>query len=346
MRQGFGLHRGLCTIALCGVCCLYSNFAEAVAESSQDVLMSNIRNHGLYLDEKNKLKIEESDGWTTVILQRKARAAGGPQEIFSEESGEVEPVIRFGMEERLVRMRSEVLVPAEPNYIRNPGQRYRISIEGIEVAPHYARVFEVDAADALDAVTNEFRQLQSYTDGPKKLAMYYGGLLSMRALNESGRIPAVIPITVLRSQGGEFRIQGEGMGRGKVGSQKRFEATAEGGAFKKVMEDNPEMEFRGTVAPIADRRRGSMETVTSGSRHLPKPFKRRHELGQVYRVNQVKSLSSQSSPEASPGKPVKLGKSLAMPDEKYPPIGRTDIENYELLVGEFESAADAKMRTR
>ena len=344
MRQGVRAQGGGYIGAVCAVVCLVVGFSGFAGAVTQDVILSDIRNHGLYLDDKSKLKVEESDGWVTVYLQEKARAAGGPQVIYDEAVDEEIPVIRFGTERRLLRMRAEKLLPAEPNYVRNPGERYRVRIEGLVPELMYARVFEVDAAEALDAVGNEFKILQGMVHGVKQKAVYYGGLLSMRALNESGRLPAVIPVTILRSQVGEFRIQDVDYARGKVGSQVRFDEEEEGDPrFLRVMEEDASLNVRDVRAPSADLRRGMQENTSRGSKYVSRPYKSRRELEQVYRVNQVKGVQAKRD---APGAPVELGRRLTEPEEQYPPIGRAQIENYELLVGEFESAVDAKVRSR
>jgi hypothetical protein len=193
---------------------------------------NNIRYHGLTLSDQYRLQLEEVDGTVTIFLLKKDRAAGGPAvpAVRSEKTTDEipSPVIPTDTREALAQIRVEILQTAAPNYVRNPGDRYRITIDGQETAPGYTRTFEVNAADALTAVYTEFAKIFSTTYGIRREALYQGALVSLRILNEAQRLPAELPLTTKRSKVGQFRIQGDTLSRGKVAIPKfaRIAATA------------------------------------------------------------------------------------------------------------------------
>lgn len=172
------------------------------------------KTHGLMLDDKHRVKLYEDAGWIVISLQRRQRAPGGPYEYFNPDDRTHETSTRYDEEYDLMRIGSEVLAAAPPNYVRNPGRRYRVTIEGLAVAPLYKTTFEVDASNALDAVATEFHKLSAIGHDMEVPAIEFGGLLAMRALNESGYLPARIPLTILRSKVGQIRIQGQYFERG------------------------------------------------------------------------------------------------------------------------------------
>lgn len=173
-----------------------------------------VKGHGLFLDDKHRVKLYEDNGWMVMSLQTKQRAPGGPNLSLGTENVDNMATIRYEQEYDLMRIGAEVMAPAPPNYVKNPGRRYRIYIEGLAVAPLYKNIFEVDAANALDAVATEFHKLSARGKDLEIPAIEFGGLLAMRALNESGFLPARIPLTVLRSKVGQIRIQGQYFERG------------------------------------------------------------------------------------------------------------------------------------
>ena len=172
------------------------------------------KTHGLMLDDKHRVKLYEDAGWIVISLQRRQRAPGGPYEYFNPDDKTHDTATRYDEEYDLMRIGSEVLAAAPPNYIRNPGRRYRVTIEGLAVAPLYKTTFEVDASNALDAVATEFHKISAIGHDIEVPAIEFGGLLAMRALNESGYLPARIPLTILRSKVGQIRIQGQYFERG------------------------------------------------------------------------------------------------------------------------------------
>lgn len=300
---------------------------------------AEVRNYGMYLEDKYFLRVEEDAGIVTIILREESRATGGPSLFVDPETND-DPVIRYKAEHPLVRLAAEVILPSAPNYLKNPGQTYRITIEGIEVAPQYTRIFEVVAADALNAVRSEMSNFISRTEGIQKDALFYGTVLALRAFNEAQRLPAEIPLTVLRSDVGSFRIQGPGMQRREVESSERFtDVESSGGqGFNRVMkvEDelaNPTREpgyRRGMPGNDLGRSQSSYYTrQTEPYRGIKPPN---------YRVEQVKGIQSSPSKYAKPGI---AGRPLTVPETELPPITASQNMNREYLQGGTLSAADA-----
>lgn len=218
------------------------------------------KGHGLYLDEKHRVKLYEDDGWIVMSLEKRERAPGGPVQYFNPDTPEDDAAIRYDYEYELLRIGAEVMAPAPPNYIRNPGRRYRITIEGLGVAPWYRNQFEVDAANALDAVDTEIHRVAYMGKGLEVPAIEFGGLLAVRALNESGHLPARIPLTVLRSKVGQVRIQGQYFERGGTLLRlPRFGSVDSGQRFNYTMpkQSNPLRQEPGRVHGPSYRRGNS-----------------------------------------------------------------------------------------
>ena len=103
-------------------------------------------------------------------------------------------------------MRSDVIVPAAPNYFQNPGERYRLCVEGLSVEPDYAAMVEVDATNAREMLTQEMEKLRKRTSGINDKAIRSSEFLVLGVLKEADRIPAEIAESGKRSKSGRFRI--------------------------------------------------------------------------------------------------------------------------------------------
>lgn len=322
----------------------------------------DIKHHGdyLYQFEQYQLEIEELDGWITIKLIKKNRIPGGP-EVFETPNNPFEyevaglfgnePIIRFAEPDELARLRSDVVIPAEPNYVRNPGQRYKITVQGLSVAPDYYNVFEVDAGNALAAVQDEAFKLYARApqNGPEQEAIYMGILLGMRALNESGRLPAPIPLTVLRSDVGQFRI-GPNLGRREVGRTKRFTDVSEGQEAIVVQQEESELAnmLRNTGPAY---RRGVVtspggETSTVVERNNLQENIQTERPGNAARMEQVQGIQAQKDAAAAEKRP--FVEPLTAGDSRfrsYGPLGASQAESIELLTGKrYGSTADAKVQ--
>lgn len=254
------------------------------------------KSHGLILDDKHRVKLYEDDGWIVMSLQKRERAVGGPFDYFNPDTPDADIAIRYDQEYDLLRMGAEVMAPAPPNYIRNPGRRYKITIEGLGVAPMYKAMFEVDAANALDAVATEIHKLSGLCVGIEVAAVEFGGLLAMRALNESGHLPARIPLTILRSKVGQIRIQGQYFERGgKLLRLPRFSTVSAGQSFHHVMtnqRDPLRQEPRKVHGPTY--RRGQGESQFEPLRVQLKPYQPSKSLvPKDIRANQFAEMGAQ-----------------------------------------------------
>lgn len=180
-------------------CLLYPSAAFAQAQE---------RYHGVALDENHRLIIEQLDNLCRVGIIERGRFSG------SDLTDTVEP--KPGQTARvtpepayLLEIRSEVVVPSAPNYLQNPGERYRISIQTVDLTPPYENAFEVWAEPARDAVLYEFYKLSVEHSGIERKALEAAGPLVLEIFKEAQVLPAEIYASVLRSRSGLFRITPE-----------------------------------------------------------------------------------------------------------------------------------------
>ncbi len=307
--------------------------------------VQNPKSHGLRLDSQHRLQVLEEDGWAVIKLIKRERAPGGPDTTYVPNVEEEGPAIRFGAERVLAMVRSEVLHPAPPNYLNNPGQRYRVSVKGVEVAPDYQRIFEVDAADALDGVFNEIIKIYNVAHGVEREALYLGGVLAARALNKAGRLPAEIPSTVLQSKSGQYRIRGPAMNLAKQGHIKRFGPVHQGRHYSRVIADDPEL----TVTDVSGARRPTTERARPDILERATPYlERQYRAGkelkpEKHRANMLTDFSSDQMKRKLPGRHTKP---LTVPEEDYPALGRAQRESMEMTMGPSMSAMEARVEGR
>jgi len=201
-----------------------------------------VRQYGDYFRDKYIVHATEDDGTVTIRMTTIDRATGGP-DVNKIPGGrrattENEQVIRYYREEYLASIRSEIKLPAPPNYTKNPGREYRITIQGMEIDPYFNVIYDAPAAEVLDSIEFQFKQLVSRTEGIYREALYYGMLLSMRALNEAQRLPARLPLTVEKSKVGQVRLSGPYQEGQDLPKLERFREVEEGAAYKEYF-DNP-----------------------------------------------------------------------------------------------------------
>ena len=234
---------GLLTVALC--------VAASLAHAGE------VRQYGDYFRDKYVLHAREANGLAKIVLVKKDRQVGGPvvsKQTSGERVAENEEVIRMWKEMELAAIHAEIILPAEPNYIKNPGWEYKVTIDGLSTAPNYQRVFQAPAAEVLDRIEYHFGDLIARADGFQKEALYYGMLLAMRALNEAQRLPARIPASILNSAVGKFRFQGPRMVSGEMPRLERFKDVQEGGGYRQYFV-NPLIERFHLPDPDAERER-------------------------------------------------------------------------------------------
>ena len=302
----------------------------------------NVRTHGFILDMRNRIQLSEFGGWMTLRLQTRERTEGGPFSTYNPVTGQEDPVYRMEQIRDLVRIRSEVLVPAPPNYVRNPGELYRITLEGITIAPDYSRTFEVVASEALDVITEAWEQMMVGLTGTDEQAMLYGRILALQLLNESGYLPARIPITVLRSSGGLFRISGPTMGRMEVGRLDRFGDVEEGTGFSGATSEEGQLTSL-TLKEVRER------TTDSEKANVPRPGRSQVEQQFRYSREDMRPNDPRKEMFRQPGEQTPRserigarGRPLTVPEVDYPATSASDIDNFKLLTGESESALTAK----
>ena len=164
--------------------------------------------HGMQLDEQHRLRIQQVKGDLTISLVTRGRLTDG-----SSYKVEQEEMFRLGEIEDLARVRSEVLMPAGPNYLNNAGRKYRITIEGLGVAPRYVRVENLDAADARAYLASEFQKLFSRTHGIRREALRRAAVASLDVLNKAGYLPPDLTKSFVESRVSKLRLEEKTLSR-------------------------------------------------------------------------------------------------------------------------------------
>lgn len=306
------------------------------------VEQQNPKHHGYIIDMRNRIQLVEAEGWMTLYLHSRERTEGGPFTTYNPVTGGEDPIFRHEKMRPLMRIRSEVIIPAPPNYVKNPGQRYRISMEGLSVAPDFARVFEVMAADALDTITREWETMTLGLTGTEREAMEYGRILALQLLNESGYLPARIPITVLRSSGGLFRIAGPAMGRMDVGRLQRFADVEEGGAFRNVQDQQGQLTSP-TLQQVKEQTRDSQKAGVPQTGRAYVQQRYRYTRDDLRPQNARKEMFRQPGEQRPRSQQLGArGRALTVPEYDYPALSATQMENFKLLTGDSESALTAR----
>jgi hypothetical protein len=305
-------------------------------------LEGNVQFHGYTLNDQYKLRVEQRDNWAVIRLDKSERAPGGPFLWFDPKTGEEASVIRFDDETPLAELRSEVIIPSAPNYLKNPGQHYRITINGLGVAPWYHRVFEASAANVLDAIFTEFNALYSYAYGIERDALFFGMVIATRVLNEAQHLPSEMPLGTIRSAAFQTRIQGPGMQRVEQPRLRRFAPVKQGGQFMNVMtEQNFDTRTFGSGSNTSQNI-GS-PTPADGPTETPrgKSFYNEEERDQGYDPgSQLRNFTSQEDRARRPGQ---AGKALTAPQFDYPAISASQMETVELMLGPIKSPMEVKM---
>jgi len=164
-----------------------------------------IHYHGFEMNSQTKLIFEQENGVVRITLVSRARPTTTEPDPTPKSSEEA--LLGRGTQRRvLAQARAEVLRPSAPNYLRNPGQRYRITVEGVEVCPDYAVKLDVDAAQARKTMEGEIRKLRDRASGIEREALAYATTMVPDILNQADRMPATLSETVLRSQVGRIRV--------------------------------------------------------------------------------------------------------------------------------------------
>jgi hypothetical protein len=171
-----------------------------------------VRYHGIQLDERYKLMVEERERELVVFLAGRDRVPGGPIKHEKLDGG-IETTYRVTDQEILFRVRTEIMRASPPNYLSNPGLKYRITVEGVEMSPNMRVMHEVPAAEVRDVLAAEMVKLGIRAEGRHREAMHHAVPLVLGVLRASGRFPAEVPMTIERSEVGRIRGLGEGLER-------------------------------------------------------------------------------------------------------------------------------------
>jgi hypothetical protein len=181
----------------------YAQQSATTAAQEGHAVKPVVRNHGFQLNEQYRLLIEQVNNTLDIVLIKRNRAESGgllPNIVTGEET-----VARYADKKTLAHVQVEVLKPAAPNYLRNPGERYRITLQGVELEPDFKRVVEVEAAGAIKAWQSQFAEFEAKISGVDREAMHEASGLALGVLNVAGHMPAAIPLTVMKSSVGETR---------------------------------------------------------------------------------------------------------------------------------------------
>mgnify|MGYP007011821232 CR=1 FL=1 len=162
------------------------------------------RFHGIDLDEKHKVMLEQRYNQIEVFLSMRTRAQGGGPVAPSHRQQEGE-VFRFEDKRVLARVRVDVLQVARPNNLSNPGTLYRIYFQGVELEPDYAVVHTVRDIEAREILLAEFQRMAARAQGVDREALHFGGLMAVGVLQDTSLFPAELPATIERSIVGRVR---------------------------------------------------------------------------------------------------------------------------------------------
>lgn len=159
------------------------------------------RMFGMPLNERDRVEVQQTAGTLAIALVSRNRVP--PNKSFSVDG---EKIQRITERIELMKVRSEVIVAAAPNFRCNPGDRYRITVDGVCFTPHYHSVREVGSEEALAYLYGEFSKLQGRLDGVQRAAVQQSAGISLAALNRAGFLPPDVSKTVLESKAGKARF--------------------------------------------------------------------------------------------------------------------------------------------
>jgi hypothetical protein len=179
----------------------------AVCLTSANAIADDILFHGAPLDEQHRVQMAQELNSIKIGIVERTRVIGEQSVTPLGSMKTVGVTLRRTPKPRyLCEVRVQILQSSAPNYIQNPGQRYRISVHGISLEPGYGSVVEVFAAQARDTVFFEIEKLRQRTHGIEKRALGIAAPITVNAFKASQILPAEIFESVRRSRGGRFRI--------------------------------------------------------------------------------------------------------------------------------------------
>lgn len=163
------------------------------------------RYHGEAIDENHRLLIEEELGVCRIGVFERSRFSGDRLIDRAEASPGTSPRANPAPE-YMLEVRAEVLKSSAPNYLQNPGERYRIVVRTLNMDVEYENMVEVPAEFARDQLFYEFEQVRVQATGLERKAIENAAPLVAEIFKEEQRLPAEIYTSVLKSRTGQFRI--------------------------------------------------------------------------------------------------------------------------------------------
>ena len=177
--------------------------------------------HGFRLDDKHLLLLEQRHREIIIGIAVRSRNIGDTLRTRTRD-GAGDTMERFGKVEHLARISVEILKPSAPNYLRNPGERYRIIIEGVAADPDFRARIETDAIAARQTVLTQFDALGARTHGIQREALHYAGPYVLQVFNETNLMPAPIPTSIAESRVGRIRFDNPALQRESIESGRKL----------------------------------------------------------------------------------------------------------------------------
>jgi len=222
--------------------------------------------YGYRMDPWNYLLVVHEDEWATIKLRTRVRELIPVGGDFAYEPTDEELQRLFEIP-TLARVRAEVIKPAAPNFLGNPGQLYRIHIEGTVRGETLRTMFHANAGEVRERVRQEIERLYTRHERLESEALYYGVILALRALSQVDRLPADLSPSLLLSNVGASAIDIEtGEAAERAGPVDRFGSPEEGRSFATELRDEPGLADagRGRAVKGGDAARGPVG-VSSGA---------------------------------------------------------------------------------
>lgn len=170
------------------------------------------RYHGLKINEQYEVMLEQQRGLLAIVLVGRESPPGGPIELNATD-GTTDTAFRIDKREVLVEVKVEVLRSAPPNYLANPGLRYRLTILGETLEPDLAVIHEAADTEIRGLLVGELAAIGARAGGLYREALHYGSQLTLGVLKASGYLPAELPMTIEKSTVGRIRGLDQGLTR-------------------------------------------------------------------------------------------------------------------------------------
>ena len=167
-------------------------------------------------------------------------------------------------------------------------------------------------------------------------------ILAARALNESGYLPARIPISVLRSKVGEARIQGQHLARGEQARLERFTDIERGIEAVRVQGAGP----RTGRTDGAGRGRGMAGGAGESRPYMERQFRTSREDLRPPDPRRV-MMREPGTPGPRSEQTGARHRALTVPETDYPAVSASQLENFRLFgLGEQSAMAERAQRGR